>query len=827
MTCSNIPVDTDNDGLPDAWEAQYGLNVNDASDALLDGDGDQLNNLAEFSNKTNPNVSDTDSDQLFDGEEVNTHGTDPTKNDSDLDTMPDGWEVTYSLNPLDSSDSDIDSDEDGYVNNIEYKLGSDPKNADSTPEFVSNYSASFESGLPISWTIPSSSNGPWKISSDYSTDGLHSLKAETITHSRIAQTKYVNNFEGGVLAFDYKVSSESSYDFFIVTLNSIEVLKVSGEDSGRFETQLTRGFNEIVFSYEKDGSVNEGLDSAWIDNFTVTTADADNDGMNDRWETANGLDPTNPEDASTDLDGDGISNLEEYINQTNPQNTDTDSDGLSDMDEMVSGTNPNNSDSDSDGLPDGWESQNNLDPLDSSDAHLDKDSDGFTNTEEFRMGTNPDNAESYPNFIFTLHQSFETGVPANWTQPDSVDKGWGISDENTTDGIKSISSESIIDGQSAGIQFEEYFAEGTLSLDYFIDSEPSYDFLSVIIDGNVIEQISGYNSGTFEITISEGLRQVQFKYHKDYSISNGKDMAWIDNVRFAAKDTDNDGMADSWENRYGLDINNASDASLDNDGDKLTNLEEHDANTLPDLSDSDGDSLSDHTEVKVSSSNPRSSDSDSDTLPDAWEFNHGLDPNNVLDKELDSDLDGLTNIQEYLTQTHPMNADSDEDGMSDGWEVSHNLDPNVNDSNLDQDGDNLTALQEFNIKTDPNSRDSDGDTLPDDWEHTHKLDPTDPTDAAKDSDGDSLSNLREYQTKTDPLNSDSDGDGLSDGKEVLEANSNPLDPDTDKDGLPDGTDPAPTQKNENEGSGSSGGSSSVFWLLGLLTLAMVRRKKQI
>ena len=43
-------------------------------------------------------------------------------------------------------------------------------------------------------------------------------------------------------------------------------------------------------------------------------ADADADGMPDFWENDNGLDPNNPEDRNGDQDGDGYTNLEEYLN---------------------------------------------------------------------------------------------------------------------------------------------------------------------------------------------------------------------------------------------------------------------------------------------------------------------------------------------------------------------------------------------------------------------------------------------------------------------------------------------------------------------------------
>jgi hypothetical protein len=59
MNAVNLTVllDTDEDGIPDAWEAAYNFNTNNAADAVLDWDNDRMLNWQEFVAGTDPTNS--------------------------------------------------------------------------------------------------------------------------------------------------------------------------------------------------------------------------------------------------------------------------------------------------------------------------------------------------------------------------------------------------------------------------------------------------------------------------------------------------------------------------------------------------------------------------------------------------------------------------------------------------------------------------------------------------------------------------------------------------------------------------------------------------
>jgi len=89
------------------------------------------------------------------------------------------------------------------------------------------------------------------------------------------------------------------------------------------------------------------------------------------WEIVNSFN-MNLNDSSLDVDDDGLTNLQEYLYNTNPRNNDTDNDGM----------------------PDGWEMDSGLSPIYYYDYLMDDDSDFLINLDEYLNGTDPQNNDT-------------------------------------------------------------------------------------------------------------------------------------------------------------------------------------------------------------------------------------------------------------------------------------------------------------------------------------------------------------------------------------------------------------------------------------------------
>lgn len=128
----------------------------------------------------------------------------------------------------------------------------------------------FESGDFLAWPWTAGGNLPWTISSEAEV-GDWCAASGAIGHNQDSQiTLALNLVSSGTLSFDCRVSSESGYDYLKVYVDGSERLGLAGEVAWHTEQiALDAGEHSILFSYEKDGSVSNGSDRAWIDEIVM------------------------------------------------------------------------------------------------------------------------------------------------------------------------------------------------------------------------------------------------------------------------------------------------------------------------------------------------------------------------------------------------------------------------------------------------------------------------------------------------------------------------------------------------------------------------------
>lgn len=154
--------------------------------------------------------------------------------------------------------------------------------------------------------------------------------------------------------------------------------KMAGKFSSQWGWDETSGIGAASYSAstfpamageEDPGNTQLFLDLPSFEYVVSNLPDADGDHLPDYWETCKGLrsdDPNGDEGAEGDPDGDGLINYWEYFYGTDPLVKDTDNDGMPDGWEVVHELNPLVEDSNRDEDRDGWtnleEYLNNSDP---------------------------------------------------------------------------------------------------------------------------------------------------------------------------------------------------------------------------------------------------------------------------------------------------------------------------------------------------------------------------------------------------------------------------------------------------------------------------------
>jgi uncharacterized repeat protein (TIGR01451 family)/MYXO-CTERM domain-containing protein len=427
-------VDTDGDGLSDAFEDQIGSNPMDA-DTDDDGvvDGQEPNPAADSDGDGLINVLDTDSDNdgLFDGTEMgfdcSNPATDNSKgsciDDADKDAPPtspidpdtddggvsDGSE-DFDKNgridpgegdPLDPSDDSTftDTDGDGLTDAFENEIGSNPNDADSDDDGVID-------GQEPNPAEDTDGDGVINVlDADSDNDGL---------------------FDGTELGLDCANTATDPSKNACIPDGDKGTTKTSPLDPDTDDGGVPDGSEDT----DKDGTIDSGEGDPNNPADDPSFVDSDGDGLSDAFETEIGSNPMDADsdddgvvdgreaNPAADSDGDGLINV---------LDSDSDNDGLFDGTEMgedcsnpatdtaknrciadadmgMTTTSPIDPDTDDGGITDGSEDFNKNgqvemgegDPNDPTDDMNIKDSDGDGLSDDFetQIGSNPNDADS-------------------------------------------------------------------------------------------------------------------------------------------------------------------------------------------------------------------------------------------------------------------------------------------------------------------------------------------------------------------------------------------------------------------------------------------------
>ncbi len=634
-----LSSDTDGDGLSDSYEITHQLNIN-VNDVAEDADNDGLVNLDEMTYQTDPNNADSDRDGLSDGDEVHTYLTLPLNRDSDGDKMPDGWEVSYGFAPLSSADRELDFDEDSYANYIEFFLETDPTDSNDVPtaKLWNSYQGNAEhSGFSAITIDPEELSLRWSVSLPATSE----LNPVVASGGKVFVTNishWDEQFAFGLNATDGSVSWQKSYgrghSINAPAFADGKVYYQTREDDGAYLNAVSEQNGASIFSTSY-GNQWERYQAPTIFNGDLYVGGGTYGGS---------------------YKFDGLTGEELWFQ---------------DLTQC-----------------DGWT------PAVDND-HVYYFSNGFVvadkssgtaieKNEEFSINCRTPVLAGNDIALVTSNNS----LYAFDTQ--TADKVWSDESDDYNNrfiGAPSVALGKVYANQSGELTVLDQFSgealwqwrpqnnndiQGsivlTLNLVFIQDNINTY-----AIDINTHEQVWSYPvSGKISLSLEGAL----------YIAGAGGLLTAID----FGSDSDEDGMDDWWEDLYGLDRLDATDAALNADTDELTNLQEFQNSTDPTNDDSDNDGLSDSDEVNLYLSNPINSDSDNDGMPDGWEVTHNFDLLNDNDALLDADDDGITNLEEYSEVTDPNDATSTPDVIEtltfsfedavipDNWVIDQTLD---------------------------------------------------------------------------------------------------------------------------------------------------------
>jgi subtilisin family serine protease len=124
----------------------------------------------------------------------------------------------------------------------------------------------FESGNFDVFPWEMSGDAPWIISSDAYEGSWCAKSGDIDNYDTSTMSVVLNTTANGDITFQYKVSSESNYDFLRFYIDGTERGNWDGEQGwAEFSYPVSAGEHTFTWSYTKDVSVSNGDDCGWID----------------------------------------------------------------------------------------------------------------------------------------------------------------------------------------------------------------------------------------------------------------------------------------------------------------------------------------------------------------------------------------------------------------------------------------------------------------------------------------------------------------------------------------------------------------------------------